>query len=322
MYNSSANYNQRDSDITLISSSSFCNFDDTSIIASMPVRVVSQQVKPSSEITQPIVSDISFDGTKQMKSMDNHDYTFLEQEMIEQILYYYQQELKQESNTQLDCTRKLVIRLVDFIRPYYASNQRKMKDLDELFSAISNIHDRKCFQQKEKILELENEISRLENFIITSANPYNPIASLYETIDDEEWMKLEEETRKLQTLVEYQRNQINELIKLMPKQETFANKEQPTRTCSIISPLPRKTPHNVRKKCCLCNYEYPLVHTEVEIQNHLETCLSKITPDNQDDSFESVNVDCPFCDKKLLNNGDSADLHHMTMCCSQSNVVF
>ncbi|CAF4478347.1 unnamed protein product, partial [Rotaria magnacalcarata] len=72
-----------------------------------------------------------------MKSMDNHDYTFLEQEMIEQILYYYQQELKQESNTQLDCTRKLVIRLVDFIRPYYASNQRKMKDLDELFSAIS-----------------------------------------------------------------------------------------------------------------------------------------------------------------------------------------
>ncbi|CAF3461913.1 unnamed protein product [Rotaria socialis] len=322
MYNSSANYNQCDSDITLISSPSFCDLDETSIIASMPARVVSQQVKTSSEITQSIASDVSFDGTKQMKSMDNHDYTFLEHEMIEQILYYYQQELRQESNTQLDCTRKLVIRLVDFIRPCYASNQRKMKDLDELFSTISNMHDKKCFQQKEKTLKLENEISRLENFIITSANPYSAIASLYETIDNEEWTKLEEETRKLQTLVEYQRNQINELIKLMPKQELFENKTQPTSTCLIISPLPRKTPHNVRKKCCLCNYEYPLVHTEVEIQNHLETCLYKITSDTQDDSVASVNIDCPFCDKKLLNNGDSADLHHMTMCCSQSNVVF
>ncbi|CAF5228529.1 unnamed protein product, partial [Rotaria magnacalcarata] len=81
-----------------------------------------------------------------------------------------------------------------------------------------SLHDKKSMEQKNKNQELQSEISRLEKFIITSTNPYNSKTNAYATdltFDYDEWMKLEEETRKLRDLVERQTDKINELITLL-----------------------------------------------------------------------------------------------------------
>ncbi|CAF3329484.1 unnamed protein product [Rotaria socialis] len=211
IYNSFANYNQNEPNQTLISSSMLNDIDKSAINACIAALKPSQQTNKFSNKNQPTVSNPS----------DDQDYIFLEQdshEKIEQILHYYRQELKQESQSQVDCTRKLIIRLVDFIRPCYSLNERKLRGLNELFDEISRLHAKKSMEQKDKNQELQNEISRLEKFIITSTNPYNAKANVYATdltFDYDEWMKLEEETRKLRDLVERQTDKIDELIRLL-----------------------------------------------------------------------------------------------------------
>jgi hypothetical protein len=117
----------------------------------------------------------------QLKSVDNptnsdnkHDSTYVNRDLldtikqIEQILNYYRQDLKQESNSQLDCNRKLITRLVDFIRPIYSSNEKQMKELDILYEDISILHDKRFLEQKEKNDQLHNKIRHLKKSIIST----------------------------------------------------------------------------------------------------------------------------------------------------------
>lgn len=121
---------------------------------------------------------------------------------------------------------------------------------------------------------------------------------------------LQQETRKLENLLETQLNKINELNQIISYQNE---------PIEIFSSLPPELINSNKKKCCLCDFEYPTTHTENEIRNHVEDCLSSMT-------FESINIPdeckqlaCPYCDKELLNNGDVNDLHHMAICCSLLN---
>ncbi|CAF1523482.1 unnamed protein product [Rotaria magnacalcarata] len=226
IYNSFGDYNQNDPNQTLISSSMLNDIDKSAINACIAALKLPQQANKFFNKNQPTVSNPSGD----------QDYVFLEHdshEKIEQILHYYGQELEQESQSQLDCTRKLIIRLVDFIRPCYSLNERKLRGLNELFNEISSLHDKKSMEQKNKNQELQSEISRLEKFIITSTNPYNSKTNVYATdltFDYDEWMKLEEETIKLRDLVERQTDKINELITLLSDSDTFTHRTSQLRS--------------------------------------------------------------------------------------------
>ncbi|CAF1401668.1 unnamed protein product [Rotaria sordida] len=98
--------------------------------------------------------------------------------------------------------------------------------------------------------------------------------------------------------------------------EIVKNEKYHTTTYSI-SPLISELENTMKKKCCVCDYEYPIICNETEIHNHVKNCLSTVNLDNLHVSDERIQLDCPFCDKKLLNNGDITDLEHLTMCCSQ-----
>ena len=107
---------------------------------------------------------------------DRQDYVYVDQDSVEtakqleKILKFYQQELKQDSNTQTYCDQQLLRRLIDFIRPTYSSNRDKLNDLDVLYEEISTLHDVRLIDQKEKNEQLQTEIAHLKKLIITSAN--------------------------------------------------------------------------------------------------------------------------------------------------------
>ncbi|CAF1090508.1 unnamed protein product [Rotaria sp. Silwood1] len=332
MHNSSATDNEHDSDITIINSLLSTNLDDASTSVYIPVLKNSQQTNESSNTTQPITSNVVYDQNNQTNSDSSHDYIFIQHDLqettkqLEQILYYYQQDLTQESNTPFDCNRNLITRLVDLIRPVYSLNQEKMKNLNTLVDDISDLHDKRIVEQKEKNEQFHLEISHLKKLIVTSENEDNTSRKIYRInslVDYEEWMELEEETKKLHKLVEHQQNQINELNKLISQEgeyeKTVKNEKHHTTTYSI-RPLTRELQNNIKTKCCVCDYEYPNICNETEIQNHVKNCLSTISLDNLNVSIERIQLECPFCDKKLLNNGDIADLEHLTICCSQLHV--
>jgi predicted RNase H-like nuclease (RuvC/YqgF family) len=124
-------------------------------------------------MSHSICSDQSLTTNNQAYSKNEHNYVSDDDDQleatkqIEQILEYYRKELQQESNTQLDCNRRLITRLFDFIRPVYSSYRKKKEDLDALFEDISDLQDIRYIQQKEKTEQLQNEILHLK---MTSVN--------------------------------------------------------------------------------------------------------------------------------------------------------
>lgn len=161
---------------------------------------------------------------------------------IEQVLDNYRKELRQESYTQLDCSRKLITRLFDFIRPTYTTHKKKMTDLNALYTEISELQDLRFHQLKDKHEQLTSEIFHLrKKLLMTSANESysskntsrkvfrirkttcdrKPLDFIHHhhhvdtMVNYEQWMAMEEDTRKLHALVELQRDRINELINLL-----------------------------------------------------------------------------------------------------------
>lgn len=102
----------------------------------------------------------------------------------------YIRDLKQEKNTQLDCDKQLVTRLMDSIRLAYVNNQPKMIELDKIMDEIGVLHDRRHMEQKEKIEHLRTEICRLQKMLCTASNDHslynenhnNVTSSIFSTI--------------------------------------------------------------------------------------------------------------------------------------------
>jgi predicted RNase H-like nuclease (RuvC/YqgF family) len=150
--------------MTIINHSFLFDRNDEPISSCIPVLRRSQQTNRS----KPLNNQTNSDSTQ--------DYIYVDQNLletanhIERILKFYRQDLKQESNTQLDCNQQLITRLIDFIRPTYSSNRDKLNDLDILFQEISTLHDVKLIEQKEKTEQLQTEIAHLKKLIITTAD--------------------------------------------------------------------------------------------------------------------------------------------------------
>ncbi|CAF3859151.1 unnamed protein product [Rotaria sordida] len=263
MYNTSRNDNQDDIDLTMINHSFLYDPNDAPISTHVPILKHLQQANQSSKIVY-----------------DQNERT----NQLEQILNYYRQELKQKTNTQFDCDRNLITRLIDFIRSIYSSNKKKLKDLDILFNDISDLHDKRFNEQKEKNEQFQEEISYLKKLIITSDNEDNTnrkISRINSIVDYEEWMEIEEETRKLHNLVKNQQNQINELFKLLPYQENFPHQDSSFKT--IIDPS-KEPPFNTQQSAAF----------NANVDNTLVSRLRALADRQQYSALLDATVNCIF----------------------------
>lgn len=87
---------------------------------------------------------------------------------LEEILHSYIRDLKQESNCQLDCDKRLVTRIMDLIRPAYSNDTEKSKELDKIIENIGVLHDKRHIEQKEKIEHLRMEVNRLTRMMFVN----------------------------------------------------------------------------------------------------------------------------------------------------------
>ncbi|CAF1566353.1 unnamed protein product [Rotaria sp. Silwood1] len=298
------------------------NRNDAPIDSRTPIVKHSQQANESSKNTQPKMLKPVYNQNNQTKSNGKRDRIFVEHysdgstNQLEQILSYYRQDLKQESNTQLDCDRNLITRLVDFIRPEYSLNKNKMKDLDILFNEILNLNEKRFIKQKEKKNEqVQKEIANLKKLIVTSANKDHitkNISQINSMIDYKVWMEIEEETRKLYNLVERQRNQINELIKLIPLQG------QDSSFHDITAPISK--PPIVKQQPAAYN---------ANVGSTLVTRVRTLAGQQQysgindpSSSPQSTQYECPICKQRFSGNDDKAYREHLSDCYSESDARF
>ena len=100
-----------------------------------------------------------------------HDYVFVDHNPqenareLEQLLHGYIRDLKDQGQSQLDCARLLVVRVMDLIRPAYPTDQQKMIELDKIMSEIGSLHNERHVEQREKVEHLRNEICQLQKML-------------------------------------------------------------------------------------------------------------------------------------------------------------
>ncbi|CAF1482568.1 unnamed protein product, partial [Adineta ricciae] len=240
---------QDDSDITIIHPSIID--DDPNIYVNntyVPIMTRLKQAYDSSENRQTASSQsmILPPGNRY-----GNDFVFVDHnpqenaKKIEQVLDYYLRDLKQESKSQSECGQQLVTRLMDLIRAAYPSDQHKMIELDAIMRDIASFHDKRHVENEGKIQELQAEIRRLEKTLFLSkdellmhrdsSHSLSTMTSIREqrpSIHDyEQWTEIEDDTKKLQELVQTQKNQINEIVSLISQSATASNSlDLPTTT--------------------------------------------------------------------------------------------
>jgi len=295
VFNSGPTLSQDDTDVTMINHSLLYDGNDEPISSCIPI------VRRLQHANQ----------TKSTNSDDKHDYNYVNHyhveiiKQIELILNYYRQDLKQESNTQLDCNRQLITRLVDFIRPAYSSNANQMKDLDVLYEDISSLLDKRFIEQKEKNDQLQNKIRHLRNSIITTPIEDDDRDSLMTNLyrmntmfDYEQWTEIEEETKKLQNLVNTQREQIDKLIELLSQTEIAKDEKDSTIENSVDLPT----------------QEVINTTTEIQIINQAEKRLSTPNIVDSNVSMGAAPLQCPYCNEILPNNDETVYIQHLSQC--------
>ena len=154
LFNFRLSLNQDDPDMTMINHSFIYGGTDESINSCIPI-IRRQQAKTGT--SPPNIEET------------NQDPLLGPMRQIEQILKFYRQDLKQESNTQLDCNQQLITRLIDFLRPAYSSNEDQMKDLDTLYAELLNLQETRFAEQKAKNDQISIQLRYLKKSII--ANP-------------------------------------------------------------------------------------------------------------------------------------------------------
>jgi len=76
----------------------------------------------------------------------------------------------------------------------------------------------------------------------------------------------------------------------------------------------REIQKNTSQKCAVCNYEFPIIYSEIEIINHVEKCLSTSDVIDSNVSMESKQLECPYCNEKLSNTDDLFYIQHLSQC--------
>ncbi|CAF4461567.1 unnamed protein product, partial [Rotaria magnacalcarata] len=81
------------------------------------------------------------------------DYIFVDNnpqehaKQLEQALKFYIQDLTQDTNTQWQCDKQLIVRLMDLVRPVYSHDQMKLIELEEMQKQIGSLHDKRYIEQ-------------------------------------------------------------------------------------------------------------------------------------------------------------------------------
>ncbi|CAF2985623.1 unnamed protein product [Rotaria socialis] len=216
MYNSAMN-SQDDSDITIINPSIINEHNDEQVASS---HVQKSAVKhPNSEVKQDYIF------------VDNNPQEHAKQ--VEQALKYYVQDLTQETNTQWQCDKQLVVRLMDLVRPVYSHDQMKLIELEEMQKQIGSLHDKRYIEQREKFEQLRAEICQLNKMLLEHKDEqlistdhaddnsvYNIADKRHSVQDYDQWTEIADDTKKLHEIVQLQQNQINELVNLVSETAT------------------------------------------------------------------------------------------------------
>ncbi|CAF1473425.1 unnamed protein product [Adineta steineri] len=334
VYNSFVPSNQDDGDTTLMSDSFF--YDHPNLIKRI------NNPPYFNERNNPIFDD---------------DDPLEEAHHIEQILSYYRKDLRQESYTQLDCTRKLIIRLFDFVRPAYTMKKKKMNDLNGLFEEISDLQDIRFTQQKDKHDQLCSEILHLKKLLITSAseghnsrNTFSKVNRLNSVGNYEQWMLMEEETRQLQNLVELQRDRINELINLLTKEEPLPVQSPPARniithfdgqlirtrnlaptnsnnterllvaTIQSLSDEQHDSGTDTLQRSTNDFHSLDTVNNDTHNEERLPFIASTLPPLSRISSYNDIKK-CPICNYQFLSTANEFEIiHHVETCLSSAGI--
>jgi hypothetical protein len=197
-------------------------------------------------IINPSMNDEYVDNTQTTNPASNNnsgcpsgvgtnEYIFVEHDLLErakeleQVLIFYIRDLKKKSNTQLECDKQLVTRIMDLIRPAYLNDQQKMIQLDKIVEEIGLLHDERHIEEKDKIEQLRADRNRLHRMMFPASNDetihndqtknHSMFSTLqhqgYPSTDYEQWTEIEDDAKRLHELVESQRNQINEIVSLI-----------------------------------------------------------------------------------------------------------
>ncbi|CAF3569480.1 unnamed protein product [Rotaria sordida] len=239
--NSSIHAHEDDSDITIINPSIVHEHNDEYV----PIITRLKQANNSSENRQVtnietnknLIKNESMDGRHDYILIDHNPYANATQ--LEQILIFYIRDLKQETNTQIDCDKQLIIRLMDIIRPAYTNDEKKLNELDNIVKEIASLHDKRHIEQKEKIEQFHTEICQLNKMLLTKNESLlynnNQNDSLFNTVhekqsihDYDQWTEIEDDAKKLHEIVQSQRDQINEIVTLITQTATASTSINPT----------------------------------------------------------------------------------------------
>ncbi|CAF4135320.1 unnamed protein product [Rotaria socialis] len=234
MYNSAMN-SQDDSDITIINPSIINEHNDEYV----PIITRLKQANNSSENRQVASSHVQKSAVKHPNSEVKQDYIFVDNnpqehaKQVEQALKYYVQDLTQETNTQWQCDKQLVVRLMDLVRPVYSHDQMKLIELEEMQKQIGSLHDKRYIEQREKFEQLRAEICQLNKMLLEHKDEqlistdhaddnsvYNIADKRHSVQDYDQWTEIADDTKKLHEIVQLQQNQINELVNLVSETAT------------------------------------------------------------------------------------------------------
>ncbi|CAF0865750.1 unnamed protein product [Adineta ricciae] len=302
-YNVCINSCQDDTDVTIINHSFLYNQNDEPIGSCLPV--LRRHLQPTAPSKEQISSNYVY---------VDHDRIEIAKQ-LEQIVDYYRKELKQEPYNQFECNQQLITRLIDLIRPIYSSNKQKIKDLDVLLEDVSHQHEKRSAEQKERNDQQQNQIRHLKKSLVSTSAEDNIQTSLMNdlyrinaVVDYEQWMQIDEETKKLHDLIKTQSNQINTIIELLSAKDIIKN-DKPT--CSNWAGL-----NSTIQKCPICEFEFLDTITDDNINQHMETCLisSGLAAENM--SIEPKQLACPFCSQQQSYTGHLAYLDHLSKCCN------
>lgn len=74
------------------------------------------------------------------------------------------------------------------------------------------------------------------------------------------------------------------------------------------------SPTRETKRCPVCNHEFLPTTSDEAMYDHIETCL--FPPSAR---VEPTNYECPYCNKKLPGNDESAYLQHLSDCINRGD---
>lgn len=129
-------------------------------------------------------------GNFHQQEKDDIDFIYVEQDRLqcaqelEKIVQHYFEDLKQENKTQIDCSRQLVIRLMDIIRVAYSKDSSKLEALNKFMDQIDDSHDRRFIQEKEVIEQYKVQIANLKRQIMSMEAEPQLISSYPNSINE------------------------------------------------------------------------------------------------------------------------------------------